>query len=142
MYLTYDEFIAFGGTLDIPTFNRYEFKARKLIDSYTANRVSKMAEVPDAVKRCMFELISQEAVFDTTVSNITENSTKTGGSGLVSSFNTDGYSESYAVGNGNAGNYLAELRKGVDNTQIQTISDMLAYEYDDNNVKLLYRGVF
>ena len=136
MYLTYDEFIAFGGTLDIPTFNRYEFKARKLIDSYTANRVSKMAEVPDAVKRCMFELISQEAVFDTA------NSTKTGGSGLVASFNTDGYSESYAVGNGNAGNYLAELRKGVDNTQIQTILDMLAYEYDDNNVKLLYRGVF
>lgn len=85
MYLTYAKYITYGGTLTQAEFERYEYAAERSVRNHTFNRIDSMAEIPEAVERLMFELVS---VFQNT-SNIrtAENAVK--------SFNTDGYSETY-----------------------------------------------
>lgn len=147
MYLTFDEYEEYSGfegeINDETVFKQYEFKARKLIDSVTANRVSKMQEIPEAVKRCMYELIKLECIYDSNVGSIMTG-TSNGGSGgkIISSFTNDGYTESYATGASNPGEYLWQFRRTVDRAQITIINDYLCYEYDDNHIPLLYRGVY
>lgn len=41
MYLTYDEYLNMGGTLDEATFNDFEYEAETQIDWYTFNRLHK-----------------------------------------------------------------------------------------------------
>lgn len=143
MYLTYNEFVEYGGTdMDESTFNQNEYKCAKMIDGMTANRVHDMAEVPEAVKRCIFELIKQEQIFNDSMNEIIARASHGGGTQMVSSFSTDGYSETFATGTGNTGEYLQVLRSKTDELQKRTVSDFLAYEYDDYGVKLLYRGVY
>lgn len=142
MYLTYDEYIEYGGTLDETAFNQYEFKCRKLIDNLTVKRVAAMATVPEAVKRCMMALIYQEQIYEDNVKVILSGDTSGSTGRLVSSVSTDGYQESYASGSGDPGSYIMTIRGSVDTTEANTIKSYLAYERDDNNTLLLYRGVF
>lgn len=58
MYLTYNEYEEFGGTLDETTFNQLEFEARSVIDYWTFNRLQREETQSEAVKRCMFKLIA------------------------------------------------------------------------------------
>ena len=63
MYLTYDEYIHMGGEeMEESTFEQLEFEARAQIDWWTFSRLkrdaARGAEMPEAVKRCMFKLIS------------------------------------------------------------------------------------
>lgn len=59
MYLTFDEYQEFGGTLtDETAFTDLEFEARTIIDWWTYNRLQDEVEYPEAVKRCVFKLIS------------------------------------------------------------------------------------
>lgn len=122
-YLTYSEYQTYGGTISEAEFTPLEFKARKSIDYVTDCRVQAMAEVPEAVKLCMYSIMNiiAESGTEAQVTNP-----------VVTSFNTDGYSESY-------GNVYdsAESQKAVN----ATISQMLYGEYDDNGVMLVYRGV-
>lgn len=142
MYLTFSEYSDLGGSIeDEVSFTQAEFKARKIIDSYTANRVSAMQEVPDAVKRCIYELIQLEMIYDSGVSGLIANATGPSAGKLVASFTNDGYSETYSNGASNAGEYLFLMRKNTDKAQSKTVKDYLAYEYDDNGVPLLYKGV-
>ena len=86
VYLTYAEYKDYGGTASSTDFTVLEFRARKRIDRLTASRVQNMGAVPEAVKLCMVSLIEidrkagAEAQVNTPV---------------VTSFNTDGYSETY-----------------------------------------------
>lgn len=124
MYLTYDEYVEFGGTLDQTAFENLEFKARKRIDYLTDNRVrDHMAEVSEAVKRCMYSLISTENSVGIEAQANRPN---------VTSFSTDGYSESYgnAINTEDAGNRMNSLAVS-----------MLYGEVDDNGTPLLYLGV-
>jgi len=142
MYLTYAEYQEYGGEMDESTFTQAEFKCSKAIDSLTANRVHSMESVPEAVKRCEFELIKQEQLFNDSMNEVLARASHGGGTSMVASFSTDGYSESYATGTGNTGEYMQVLRFKTDEIQKQIISDFLAYECDDNGVRLLYRGVY
>lgn len=82
-----------------------------------------MQTVPDAVKLCAFALIAlEEAV------GVEAQATNP----AVTSFNTDGYSESY----GNALN-TDEARRQMN----KLIGEYLYGERDDDGVPLLYRGV-
>ena len=56
-YLTYDEYKALGGSLDITPFNLLEFEARKIIDNRTMQRLKKATSIPDEAKMCVFSLI-------------------------------------------------------------------------------------
>lgn len=84
-YLTFDEYISMGGALAETEFNRFEFRAERLIDNNTQGRLKNADTVPEAVKRCMLELV-------TYLSKTAEN----GDNSAVASFSNDGYSVTYA----------------------------------------------
>lgn len=122
-YLTYQEYQAYGGTLPEAEFTLAEFRARKRIDRHTDCRVQYMDAVPEAVKLCMCSLIKIDSAAgaEAQISNPT-----------VTSFNTDGYSESY----GHA--LSAETAEGAMDAAIR--ADLYG-EVNDHGVPLLYRGV-
>ena len=122
-YLTYEEYLSYGGTLPLPAFRMLEFRCRKRIDYLTASRVQNMSAVPEAVKICMMSLITVDnaAGVEAQIEKPT-----------VTAFSTDGYSESYGKALG-----AEEATKSM-NSVIRTA---LYGESDDNGVPLLYRGV-
>lgn len=122
-YLTYNEYQARGGTLNPADFMQQEYDARKRIDRWTDMRVQYMEAVPEDVKLCMMRLISLGTLAgaEAQMSNPT-----------VTSFNNDGYSESF-------GNVLnAEDASAAMDQIIQT---GLYGVLNDHGVPLLYRGV-
>ncbi len=123
MYLTYEEYKSYGGTLSETDFPLMEFKCRKRIDKLTDCRVQKMTSVPEAVKLCMMSLIKLESAAGTEAQ--VENP-------VVTSFSTDGYSESYGK---------AMDASEASTAMNSTVYSMLYGELDDNGVPLLYRGV-
>lgn len=123
-YLTYERYKQLGGTLDDTAFTLAEFKARKRVDYLTASRVQKMANVPEAVTLCVFALIELE----TSIGAESQIS-----SPLVTSYNTDGYSESY-------GNIPTIVES--DAIMNKTVRTYLTDERDDKGTPLLYRGVY
>lgn len=58
MYLTYDEYLTFGGTIDETAFDNLEFEARTIVDWWTYNRLQNEETYPEAVQRCMYKLIT------------------------------------------------------------------------------------
>ena len=124
MYLTYDEYLAYGGTLSEVDFAVAEFKARKRVDYLTDSRVEAMAEVPEAVKLAMMSIIKADGAVGVDAQ---------AGAPLVASFSTDGYSENY----GSAADQTANVEKQL-NAEIRRL---LYGVKDDNGVPLLYRGV-
>lgn len=122
-YLSYETYTEYGGTLSETEFIMLEFKARKRIDYLTDSRVQDMEEVPEAVQLCMYSVINiiSKAGAEAQIENPT-----------VTSFNTDGYSESY-------GNALSteDAEKAVDTL----IKNSLYGELDDDGIPLLYRGI-
>ena len=122
-YLTYEEYVGYGGSAGQTAFLTLEFKARKTIDYLTANRVQDMAEVPEAVKLCMMTIMNMDQAAGAETQAVNPQMT---------SFNTDGYSESYGHSL-SAADTAKEIRK--------QIAAMLYGETDDRGVPLLYRGV-
>ena len=123
-YLTYQEYVALGGTLSATDFVLAEFKARSRIDRMTLARVQAMATVPEEVKLAMMCIIKVDGKYaaDAQVD-----------SAIVSSFNTDGYSESY----GGADQQTQAVESQLNN-QVMT---MLFGVLDDFGVPLIYKGV-
>ena len=123
MYIDRTYYKANGGTeMDDAAFSRNEYRARKIVDRLTQNRVTKMAQVPEAVQRLMVELVTLEA---TQGAAALDNQP-------VSSFSNDGYSETYAQP------LTAEMVKQL---EMDLVVDYLAEETDDNGTPLLYLGV-
>lgn len=111
-----------GREMNEAAFFRNEYRARKIVDRITQNRITKMQNVPEAVKRLMVELVTLE---DTQGAAVLENQP-------VTSFSNDGYSETYAQP------LTAETVKQL---EMDLIVDYLAEETDDNGTPLLYLGV-
>lgn len=124
MYLTYDEYQAYGGTLAESDFTLAEFKARKRVDYLTDSRVAAMAEAPEAVKQAMMTIIKADSAVGVDAQS---------GAPLVASFSTDGYSENY----GSAADQTANVEKQLN----REIGRLLYGVKDDGGVPLLYRGV-
>ena len=59
-YLTYAEYVGYGGSASQTAFPTLEFKARKQIDYLTASRVQNMETVPEAVKLCYGNALSAD----------------------------------------------------------------------------------
>ncbi len=123
-YLTYAEYQGYGGTAPELAFPVLEFKARKRVDYVTDSRVQGMETVPEAVKLCMTALISMENVV-----GIQAQAEQP----VVTSFSTDGYSESYGKSMG---------AEDADRGMTAVIKEYLYGETDDHGVPLLYRGVY
>ena len=124
MYLTYEEYQAYGGTLSEADFTLAEFRARKRIDYLTASRVAAMEEVPEAVKLAMLTVIKADSAVGVAAQAETP---------LVASFSTDGYSESYGS--------AADRTQTVERQLNREIGRLLYGVKDDNGVPLLYRGI-
>ena len=123
-YLTYEQYQAWGGTLDEAAFNLAEIRARARIDAMTQKRVARMAEVPEQVKAAMMEIISVDQTFSASAQ---------ASAPVVASFTTDGYSESY----GSAESRTAAIEKQLTGS-IETLLDGVT---DDEGTPLLYAGV-
>ena len=113
MYLTFEEYIEMGGTLDNATFTRMEFRAIKEIDRYTFNRLQTETTVRESVKRLTYEIII--------VAVCTQGN-------QVTASNNDGVSQNYQI---------------IDfNTVVsQLINTFLACETTADGTMLLYRGM-
>ncbi len=122
-YLTFNEYINYGGTLPQTSFITQEFKCRKRIDYVTDTRVQNMKIVPESVKLCMMCLIGIETAVGAEAQAANP---------AVTSFSTDGYSENY-------GDKMSV--EDAENSMNTAIRSMLYGEYDDDGVPLLYRGV-
>ena len=123
MYIDRTYYKANGGTeMDDAAFSRNEYRARKIVDRLTQNRVAKMQNVPEAVQRLMVELVTLEA---TQAAELVKNQP-------VTSFSNDGYSETYAQP------MTAETVKQI---ELDLIVEYLADERDHNSTPLLYLGV-
>lgn len=68
-YLTYTEYKALGGSLDMTPFNLLEFEARRKIDERTLNRIKGIEEIPQEIKMCMFALINSLGSYSSESSN-------------------------------------------------------------------------
>jgi hypothetical protein len=124
VYIDFDFYAYKGGNRDITdaTFTASEFRARKLVDRLTQGRVKNMAEVPEAVKMLMVELITLEA---TQGASAAEHP-------AVTSFTNDGYSETYA--DPLTGERVKEI-------EYDLVLEYLSGETDDGGTPLLYLGV-
>lgn len=92
-YLTYDDYIDLGGTLDEEPFNLLEFEVRKIIDRRTQRRLIGVEKMPQDVLVCMYKMINTVNSYLSSTSVDTMN----GANQNIASENIDGYSVSYVT---------------------------------------------
>ena len=130
-YLSYEEYLALGGTLPEGAYPAAELKARKRIDAATHGRARAMADrrapgpMPEEIRVAMAEIIAADAAFGAAA--LAE-------SPPVAGFATDGYSESYGGASDQASAAEASMQSAV--------RSLLYGEKDDEGTPLLYRGVY
>ena len=97
-YLTYEDYLSYGGTLDETTFDDLEFQAELQIDWYTFNRLQHDTKVSDRVKRCVFTLIKliQDKLIASAIPSDTGDTLNNVQAGITAQSN-DGVSISYNV---------------------------------------------
>ena len=144
MYLTYEQYQEYGGTLDETAFNMYEFEAAAKIDYYTFNRLKKgdgydsqPENVKEAVCRCIYRLILLMQSKDTAnaVSGESGDGDVKSVAGISSQSN-DGVSVSYNVMS------ASEASAKADDEIKMTISSYLSMCRNSLGQRLLYRGIY
>lgn len=125
-YLTYEEYMVLGGTLEEVPFNELEFECRRIIDSRTQNRLKNADEIPQEVKMLINKMIQTLQGY-----YISLNKAQSG----IASENIDGYSVSYI-----SSNQISQLIEG----KIDVLQDLVStylFGVIVNNEHLLYCGV-
>lgn len=125
-YLSYEEYMVLGGTLEEVPFNELEYECRRIIDSKTQNRLKKTNEIPEEVKMLENKMINTLQGY-----YISLEKAQSG----IASVNTDGYSESYI-----SSNQISQLIEGKIDVLQDLISEYL-FGVIVNNEHLLYIGV-
>lgn len=138
-YLSYEEYLEYGGTLDETTFDEYLFEAESRIDWYTFGRLQ---NVPDEdidvkVKRCAFYLIKLIQNARTAQAVPTADGESTTGSqvGIMSQSN-DGVSITYVAMSAH------EILNRFDDEVRDCIQRYLQGVRDALGRKVLYRGIY
>lgn len=149
MYLTFEQYQSMGGTLDETSFNEFGYEAQTIIDWYTFNRLQNETTFPEAVQRCMFELIKLAKLkADSLVMGTQTTTTEQGGvtttvtsTASIASQSNDGVSISYNTQSASEiFNSLSAFAKGG-------MIESLVKRYLNGVVnslgrKLLYRGIY
>ena len=125
-YLTYNEYKALGGNLDITPFNLLEYEARRIIDNRTLQRLKGIEIIPQEVKMCMFSLINSISSYSSCVNSNNKN---------IASENIDGYSVSYVTGG-----TIQEVVSSK-NVELNDIINTYLFGVIVNNEHILYIGV-
>lgn len=121
-YLTYQEYLALGGTLDEMPFNLLEYNARKKIDERTFGRLVDKGQEYQEVKLCVYNMI-------TTLNSYSSYDTQ---NKAISSESTDGYSISY----GTPQKSTTEAK----NSELEDVINSYLANVVIDNVPVLYRG--
>lgn len=121
-YLTYQEYLALGGTLDEMPFNLLEYNARKKIDERTFGRLIDREQEYQDVKLCVYNMI-------TTLNSYSSYDTQ---NKAISSESTDGYSISY----GTPQKSITDAK----NSELEDIMNSYLANIVIDNVPVLYRG--
>lgn len=121
-YLTYQEYLALGGTLDEMPFNLLEYNARKKIDERTFGRLVDKGQEYQEVKLCVYNMI-------TTLNSYSSYDTQ---NKAISSESTDGYSISY----GTPQKSITEAK----NSELEDFINSYLANVVIDNVPVLYRG--
>jgi len=126
MYLTFDEYLDYGGTAitDELTFERISAKAEAEVNHRTFNRLKALAVIPVSVKRCLFEMIEYI--------NNSEQAYGANG-GAITSTSNDGVSVSYA----NATDFYVNIYPA----HLCELMDMYLSNVAVNGTNVMYRGV-
>ena len=122
IYLTYDEYVGIGGTLDLTAFNRNIARASGMIDNATFCRIEKMSDVPENAKHLCRDLVEYLANDFGSSKQVSNHSQSAGG---VSE------SESFVIRS------IEERAGEVDDM----VKDYLLNIVDNNGTPLLYRGI-
>lgn len=121
-YLTYDEYINIGGTLDETSFKRVIVAACAVVDMYTQNRLQAAVEISEKVHYCVRDLCEYLDINNgMSYKAVTSKSQSAGG---VSE------SESYAT-------------KSSDDVKAEMYNIVYMYlstEYTEEGVPLMYKG--
>ena len=121
-YLTYQEYLALGGTLEEMPFNLLEYNARKKIDERTFGRLVDKGQEYQEVKLCVYNMI-------TTLNSYSSYDTQ---NKAISSESTDGYSISY----GTPQKSTTEAK----NSELEDVINSYLANVIIDNVPVLYRG--
>lgn len=121
-YLTYQEYLALGGTLEEMPFNLLEYNARKKIDERTFGRLVDKGQEYQEVKLCVYNMI-------TTLNSYSSYDTQ---NKAISSESTDGYSISY----GTPQKSITEAK----NSELEDVINSYLVNVVIDNVPVLYRG--
>lgn len=124
MYLTYFEYQEMGGALDNAAFERFAFRSESLINKYTYGRLINETDIPKAVKRVIFELVSIAERQEQALSN----------KGAVTSYSNDGVSETYSLISPDT--VYQSLGSQVGDIITQGLSGV----YNSKKQRLLYKG--
>lgn len=118
MYLSYKEYKEYGGTMDETTFNNNEYEVESKLDFLTNGRIKNLSEIPEAVKRLCYRLLTSfwEKINMDTPNNLTSYSDGIESFGYSNSSQTSG--------------------KSVIDRQISSLVTEYLWEYPE----LLYRG--
>lgn len=148
MYLTYDEYVQYGGMVgeDAPLsysdFCLYEIDAENWINWYTFNRMISWDEYPDAVKMCAVKLVDFARLKDNALHGVLAGSSASGtASGAILSQSNDGVSISYDSVR------ASEVYAGITSTSAgnmveATIRRYLSRVKDKRGRNILYRGIY
>ena len=136
LYLTFDEYMDLGGTLDESSFSLLALDANSYIDWYTFNRLWDEEVIPDKVKYCEFQLIK---LLYTKMNLITPDTTNTDGVNTavqLESQANDGVSVSYGVLH--ADEIYYNSKKEIEECIIRYLNGLVT----SAGKKLLYRGLY
>lgn len=125
-YLTYEEYRALGGTLDLMPFELLEFECRRRIDERTQNRLKNIDKIPKEVKLCIYKLMNVMTSYDEGLDTVSRN---------IASENIDGYSVSYVTGS-QIQEVLKTKNKEIDDIIMTYLSGVVV-----NKEHILFLGV-
>lgn len=126
MYLTYEEYQKYGGTLEETAYTAFAYHADGIVNKYTFNRLVDEKTIPEAVKRVVYLLVSVAEKQEQALSE----------SGTVTSRSNDGVSESYSVMS--PGSVYEALSAKVGDIVLQGLSGVRT----SKGKRLLYRGLY
>lgn len=137
MYLTYDEYVEMGGTLEQATFSDCEMEAETIVDWYTFDRLKQETEYPEGVKKCMYLLIKYINL-QSQLSGIgtSDDGNAYAGTAGIASQSNDGVSVSYNILS------AQELMTNAQTKIKSIIESTLSSVTNSLGRKVLYRGLY
>ena len=137
MYLTYNDYVVMGGTLEEAAFIDLEYEARTYIDWVTFNRLKGEEEIPQEVKDCVYHIIGLIKNKSEALNVLPDDSGSLSsyGAGIASQSN-DGVSVSYNV---------LSAKEIIDNSESEVNKIIERYLQGLRNSlghRLLYRGIY